>query len=92
MKLLFAKLLGVTNSVWRFYAPILKTTAYQGLPQLLPVALDVVQSLAKTGKTGSEKRNEAIAVLLDWAKLQGLSVSESLVRWTIESAVQRIKA
>ena len=53
--------------------------------------LEIVQSLADTKKTGSEKREAAVKKLTTEARKQGISASESLVRFTIESAVQRYK-
>jgi predicted GIY-YIG superfamily endonuclease len=53
--------------------------------------LEIVQSLASTDKTGAEKREAAVKKLTAAAKKQGVSASESLIRFTVESAVQRHK-
>jgi hypothetical protein len=91
MKSLLAKIWGITLSVFNFYLPILKEIASSSIAALLPVALEIVQSLAETKKTGSEKRELAVKRLSSESKKLGLSASESLIRFTVESAVQRIK-
>lgn len=91
MKSLLAKIWGVTTSVFNFYLPILKELATSSVAALLPVALEIVQSLAETKKTGSEKREAAVKKLASEAKKLGVTASESLIRFTIESAVQRVK-
>lgn len=91
MKSLLAKIWGITVSVFNFYLPILKEMASASIAALLPVALEIVQSLAETKKTGSEKREAAVKKLTSEAKKLGITASESLIRFTIESAVQRVK-
>jgi hypothetical protein len=91
MKNLLAKLLGITQSVWAFYAPLLRRLVVSGTSALLPLALDIVRSLAQTDKSGTQKRAEAIEALREAAMVQGITVTESLIRFTIESAVQRIR-
>jgi len=91
MKSLFAKIWGITSSVFNFYLPILKEIASSSVAALLPIALEIVQSLAETKKTGSEKRELAVKRLTSEAKKLGFSASESIIRFTIESAVQRTK-
>jgi hypothetical protein len=91
MKNLIAKLLGITQSVWGFYGPLLRNFVVTGASALLPIALEIVRSLAQTDKTGAQKRAEAIEALRASALAQGISVTESLIRFTIESAVQRIR-
>jgi hypothetical protein len=91
MKSLFAKIWGITSSVFNFYLPILKEIASSSVAALLPIALEIVQSLAETKKTGSEKRDLAVKRLTSEARKLGFSASESLIRFTVESAVQRTK-
>jgi hypothetical protein len=91
MKNILAKLLGVPAAIWNFYAPLLRELTVTGVSVLLPVALDIVRNLATSEKTGAEKRIEAIDSLKAVAVRQGLSASESLIRFTVESAVQRLK-
>lgn len=91
MKSLLAKILGITNSIWNFYGPLLRQLVVSGTGVLLPIALDIVRSLADSGQTGGEKREEAVKALKAAAISQGVSATESLIRWTIESAVQRMR-
>lgn len=91
MKNLLAKLLGVPAVIWNFYSPLLRELVVTGVSALLPLALEIVRNLAQTDKSGSQKRNEAIDSLKAAAVRHGISASESLIRFTIESAVQRIK-
>lgn len=91
MKNIIAKLLGITQSVWAFYAPLLRQLVVSGTSALLPLALDIVRSLAQTDKSGTQKRAEAIEALRETALAKGIKATESVIRFTIESAVQRIK-
>jgi hypothetical protein len=91
MKNLFAKFMGITGSLLNFYLPILRELLATGLASLLPIALEVVAALAKTDKSGAEKRSEAINALRDAAIARGINASESLIRYTVESAVQKLK-
>lgn len=91
MKTFIAKILGVSASVWNFYAPLLRALFVTGASALLPIALEVVRNLAQTDKSGSEKREEAVSILKQAATRQGLSVTESIIRFTVESAVQRMR-
>lgn len=91
MKSFFAKIWGVTSSVFNFFLPILKEIAASSVAALLPIALEIVESLADTDKTGTQKREAAVKKLTTAAKKQGISASESLIRFAVESAVQRYK-
>lgn len=91
MKTFIAKILGISTSIWNFYAPLLKALFVTGASALLPIALEVVRNLAQTDKSGAEKREEAVSILKQAAVKQGLSVTESIIRFTVESAVQRMR-
>jgi len=91
MKSFFATLLGIPSKIWSFYAPILKELFVDAASSLLPLALDIVRELADTSKTGSQKRETAVKKLTSAAIRNGIDASESLIRFTIESAVQRVK-
>lgn len=92
MKSLFAKLAGLPALIWNFYAPILKQIIADGVSALLPLALDIVRELAYSDKTGSQKREAAVKALTKAAIRNGIDASESLIRFTVESAVQKIKS
>lgn len=91
MKTLLAKLMGIGASVWQFYAPILRDLFISGASSLLPIALEIVRSLADTRKSNDMKRDTAVFLLRERATAMGLQATESLIRFTIESAVQRMK-
>ena len=91
MKSFFATLLGIPSKIWSFYAPILKELFVDAAASLLPLALDIVRELADTSKTGAQKREAAVKKLTSAAIRNGIDASESLIRFTIESAVQRVK-
>lgn len=91
MKSFFAKLAGVPAKIWNFYAPILKELLTSSASALLPIALEIVEDLAYSDKTGAQKRETAVKKLTNEAKRMGYAASESLIRFTIESAVQRYK-
>lgn len=91
MKSLFAKLFGWASSVLSFYSPILKQATADGLALLLPFALEIVSTLAESRKSGAQKRDIAVKKLTNQALEAGIEASESLIRFTIESAVQKLK-
>jgi hypothetical protein len=91
MKTLLSKLLGLTSSVVAFYLPILKELISSSVEDLLPLALEIVSSLADSKRTGTQKRDFAVKRLTKAASDAGISVSESLIRFTVESAVQKLK-
>lgn len=92
MKKLLSLLFSIPSKVWTFYAPILKSLAVTGAASLLPIALEIVRTLAHSDKTGAQKREAAFRALRSAALQQGVDATESLLRWTVESAVQRMKA
>jgi hypothetical protein len=91
MKSFFTFLFGVPAKIWAFYAPILRELFADAASNLLPLALDIVLELADAEKTSSQKREAAVKKLSAAATRNGIDASESLIRFTIESAVQRIK-
>jgi vacuolar-type H+-ATPase subunit D/Vma8 len=91
MKSFFTYLFGVPAKIWNFYAPILRELFVDAAASLLPLALDIVRELADSSKTGSQKREAAVKKLTQAALRNGIDASESLIRFTIESAVQRVK-
>jgi hypothetical protein len=61
------------------------------LADLLPVALEVVSSLADSKRSGDEKRKAAFTRIELLAKAQGIQVATSAINLAIELAVQRMK-
>ena len=91
MKNLLAKLSGLGSFLWNFYVPVIRQIAANGTSALLPIALDIVRTLADSSKSSLQKRETAVLKLKDEAVAMGISASESLIRFTIESAVQRMR-
>jgi vacuolar-type H+-ATPase subunit D/Vma8 len=91
MKSFLNYIFGVPSKIWNFYAPILRELFVDAAASLLPLALDIVRELADSSKTGSQKREAAVKKLTQAALRNGIDASESLIRFTIESAVQRVK-
>lgn len=91
MKTLLAKLTGISTALLNFYLPILKQLLASGMAALLPYAIEIVRGLAETDKTGSQKREAAVKKLTAATQELGISATESLIRLTIESAVQKLK-
>jgi hypothetical protein len=91
MKSFLTYIFGVPAKIWSFYAPILRELFVDAAASLLPLALDIVRELADSSKTGSQKREAAVKKLTQAALRNGIDASESLIRFTIESAVQRVK-
>lgn len=91
MKTLLAKITGISSALLNFYLPILKQLLASGVAALLPYALEIVRSLAEVDKTGAQKREVAVKKLTMAASELGINATESLIRLTIESAVQKLK-
>ena len=91
MKSFLNYIFGVPAKIWSFYAPLLRELFVDAAASLLPLALDIVRELADSSKSGSQKREAAVKKLTSAALRNGIDASESLIRFTIESAVQRVK-
>ena len=91
MKSLVLRVLGVAGNVWTFYAPLLRNLFAGAAQALLPLALEIVRGLATSDAAGAEKREVALEMLRKAAIAQGVDATESLLRFTVESAVQRMK-
>ncbi len=92
MKALVLRILGIAGDVWNFYAPLLRNLFAGAAQALLPVALDIVRSLADADISSAQKREMAVARLRDAAVDYGVDASEAFIRFTVESAVQRMRA
>ena len=92
MKTLLVKLLGITSALWNFFAPVLRKIVADGASELLPLALDIVKSLAGAKISGPEKFNLAVGRLKEAAYVEGIEASTSLIRFAVEAAVQRLNA
>ena len=86
-----AFLTGASKSVLNFILPILKDSTSRLLSDLLPIALEIVASLADSNKTGDEKRKAAFARIETAAKARGIETVNSVINLAIELAVQKSK-
>ena len=91
MKAFFARLAGISGAVWNFFLPILRRIVAEGAADLLPLALDIVTPLALAKIPGEQKFALATARLREAAINEGIEAAESLIRFTVEAAVQRLK-
>lgn len=92
MKTWIAKLLGLTSAVWNFFWPVLRELMASGAEALLPVALEIVRSLAKADLSGEQKFTTAVDRLRSQAVEYGIDAGVSVLRFAVESAVQKMKA
>ena len=86
-----AFLTGASKSVLNFILPILKDSTSKLLADLLPIALEIVASMAESNKSGSEKRNAAFHRITLAAKGRGIEAGASIINLAIELAVQKSK-
>jgi len=85
-----AWLTGASKTLISFLLPILATGTAELLAALLPIALDVVTSLADSGKTGAEKRAAAVDAIKAQALQAGIKATASAVNIAVELAVQKL--
>ena len=91
-KVLLTKLAGFSKTVMDFLLPVLTSEIQKSLARVLPQALNVVKDLAQNNElTGAEKRQRAVDTLTQYIKLEGQTVSTSVLNLAIELAVVRIK-
>lgn len=86
-----AFLTGASKSVLNFILPILRDSTSKLLADLLPIALEIVSSLADSNKTGDEKRKAAFARIETAAKARGIEAATSVINLAIELSVQKSK-
>ena len=85
-----AWLTGASKELISFLLPILATGTAELLAALLPIALDVVTSLADSPKTGAEKRAAAVDAIKAQALQAGIKVTASAVNLAVELAVAKM--
>lgn len=83
--------MGISRELLDFYLPIFRQLLASGVALLLPLALEIVRSLADTKQTGAKKREAAVSQLKEAAVEVGIAASEHLIRLTVETAVARLK-
>jgi hypothetical protein len=85
-----AWLTGASKTLIAFLLPILATGTAELLAALLPIALDVVTSLADSPKTGAEKRAAAVDEIKAQALQAGIKATASAVNLAVELAVAKL--
>jgi hypothetical protein len=92
MKALLARILGVTSAVLDFLLPTMRALLRTGLVALLPLALEVVRSLAaKKDIPGSQKFQHAVSALRAEAIAQGIEASTNLIETAVKLAVEKLR-
>jgi len=89
LKLLFS-LGGPAKAILAFLLPILEDNSAKLLAELLPIALDVVTSLADSPKTGEQKRAAAVDAIKAQAIQTGIAATTTAVNAAVELAVLRL--
>jgi len=91
MNSLLAKLTRVASAIWNFYLPLFRSESARTLAALLPLAVAVVHEMAKANMPSAGKRETAVEILKNEALVRGIEAAESLIRYSIESAVFAMK-
>lgn len=86
-----AWLTGVSKKVLEWLLPILASATATALETLLPVALQIVASLAASELSGENKRKEAVEQLKAAALQAGITASASVLNLAVEMAVAKLK-
>ena len=94
MKTLLLKALslltGASKSVLEFIIPILRDSTANILKALLPIAVEVVSSLADSSASGDEKRKIAGEQIKQAAIKEGVDASSRAINLAIELALAKI--
>lgn len=84
---------GTSKTVLEFIGPILQRSVSELLANLLPIALEVVTSLATDDKkTGTQKRNDAFKKIKDISVKQGIDAGNQTINLAIELALSKLKS
>lgn len=94
---MFKKILGwitgTSKTVLEFIGPILQKSVSELLASILPIALEVVTSLASDDKkTGAEKRSEAFDKIKDISVKKGIDAGNQTINLAIELALSKLKS
>lgn len=93
IKKILGWLTGTSKTVLEFIGPILQKSVSDLLAKLLPIALEIVTSLASdSSKSGIEKRNEAFGKIKDIAIKQGIDAGNQTINLAIELALSKLNS
>lgn len=82
---------GISRELADFLAPLFRDSLSRLLSRLLPIALDVVSSLATTDKSGRDKQRVAADTIKAIAIAEGIAVTTRAVNLAIELALQKLE-
>jgi hypothetical protein len=80
------------SKIWTLIKPVITLLLSSVVSQALPMALEIVESLATKDLTNTEKRNEAFKQISDKLAEDGHTLTTSVINLVIECAVQALKA
>jgi hypothetical protein len=83
----------IGSKVFQFFIPLIQRFLQEGGPIILEMAFKYVPQIAASmsDKDGESKRKEVIRLMMEEAKLRGITLSMSLVNAAIELAVAKLK-
>jgi hypothetical protein len=93
IKKILGWLTGTSKTVLEFIGPILQRSVSDILSKILPIALEVVKSLATDdAKTGAQKRNDAFNKIKHIAVQEGIDAGNQTINLAIELALSRLRS
>jgi len=88
IKNLFNVLLRTFKTFLKLAIPVAKELI---AAQLKDIAIKAVSEMSLTNLSNSEKRNASFNKIGEYAKARGIVVTDSLISWILETALQYIK-
>ncbi|MDP9291624.1 MAG: phage holin, LLH family [Verrucomicrobiota bacterium] len=89
---LFARLTGLSVSVWNFIEPVLVKSGKSFLETALPVALEIVAHLSVQNLSSADKRNIALRSLRVELTKAGIEAADHALNLAVELAYSKLKA
>jgi len=93
---LFSKIAGFGKNLVAFLAPIVMAHGVKLLEEGLPIALEIVTTLQRSGHDNELKREIAVKNLKETLVQRGIAASSDLatstLNWLVETAVLKLKA
>jgi hypothetical protein len=86
-----AWLTGASRTLVALLLPVFRSSLSAMLTALAPIAIEVVASLADSGKSGAEKRAAAVDAIRAQALQVGIAATASAVNLAVELAVAHLK-
>jgi hypothetical protein len=93
IKKILGWLTGTSKTVLEFISPILQRSVSDILSKILPIALEVVKSLAADdAKTGAQKRNDAFRKIKSITVQEGIDAGNQTINLAIELALSKLRS